>query len=102
MIQLTQDTLFIASFEKITAITEIETSTIAIFPNPATDNINIVLPENVHQAVFILYDMQGKVLIRREINSQDAVSVDGLATGIYFYNVRTEKEKYTGKLVIRN
>ncbi|MDR2407477.1 MAG: T9SS type A sorting domain-containing protein [Bacteroidales bacterium] len=44
--------------------------------------------------------MQGKVLIRKEINSQDAVSVSNLAKGIYIYNVRTEKQNYKGKVVI--
>jgi hypothetical protein len=44
--------------------------------------------------------MQGKVLIRKEINNQDAVSVSNLAAGVYIYNVITDKQKHTGKIVI--
>jgi hypothetical protein len=46
--------------------------------------------------------MQGKVLIRKEINSQDAVSVNNLAAGIYIYNVMTEKQNHRGQLIINN
>jgi hypothetical protein len=101
-ITVMRDSTFIASFEIATAIKDIEASTIAIYPNPATDNIHIVLPDDVSIAVFTLYDMQGKVLIRKEINSQDVVSVNNLAAGVYVYNVTTDKQNYTGKLIINN
>jgi hypothetical protein len=72
---------------------------IRFYPNPAIDNITITLPEKITQAVFTLYDMQGKMLIRKEVNNQDAVSVSNLASGIYIYHVRTEKENCQGKVV---
>ncbi|MDR0606227.1 MAG: PCMD domain-containing protein [Bacteroidales bacterium] len=99
-ITVTQDHTFIATFDVINSITEIETSTPVIYPNPATDNIYIILPENVHQAFFTIYDIQGKALIHKEINNRDAVSVTNLATGIYIYNVTTEKQKHKGQLII--
>jgi hypothetical protein len=98
---VTRDMLFTATFESETGITDIETSAINIYPNPTTDNIRISLPENVYHAVFTLYDMQGKELIRREINNEDVVSVSTFAIGIYIYNVRTEKENHTGKLICK-
>jgi hypothetical protein len=76
------------------------TSSITIYPNPTRDNIHITLPENVHQAVFSLYDMQGKILLQQEISNQDAVQVSHLAAGIYIYNVTTEKQNYRGEFVI--
>jgi hypothetical protein len=77
-------------------------SLIEIYPNPATDYIHITLPENIQHAVFTLYDMQGKTLVQQQINNQDVVLVSNLAAGIYIYNVRTDKEKQTGKLIINN
>jgi hypothetical protein len=100
-ITVTKNQVFTAIFEKITSITDIDASSaINIYPNPTTDNITVVLPENVHQALFTLYDIQGKVLIRKDINNQDAIQVSNLAAGIYIYNVRTEKQNYHGKLKI--
>jgi hypothetical protein len=98
-ITVTQDITFTANFEVGTGITEIATSTIAIYPNPAADHINIVLPEDATQAVFTLYDMQGKVLIRRAVNNQDAIKVSNLASGVYIYNIKTETQNYTSKLI---
>jgi hypothetical protein len=96
---ITQDTTFTAIFESGVGTKSLEISTISVYPNPATDNIYITLPENVARAVFTLYDMQSKMLIRQEISNQDIVSVSHLATGTYIYHVRTEKESYQGKVV---
>jgi hypothetical protein len=96
---VTQNTTFTATFDVETGITDIEASALSLYPNPATDNISIILPENVSQAVFIVYDMQGKILIHQEVNSKETVAVNKLASGIYIYNVRTSKQNYQGKLI---
>ncbi|MDR0605657.1 MAG: leucine-rich repeat domain-containing protein [Bacteroidales bacterium] len=101
-ITITQDISYTAIFDIANAITDIDISTISIYPNPVMNNINITLPENVYQAVFTLYDMQGKVLICREVSSQETVSVGELAAGIYIYNVITDKQKHVGKLRIKD
>ncbi|MDR1459970.1 MAG: T9SS type A sorting domain-containing protein, partial [Bacteroidales bacterium] len=80
----------------------IKTSSIAIYPNPATDNIYITLPENVRSAFFTLYDLQGKELIKQEVSNQDRVAVNGLASGIYIYKIKTNKQSYQDKLRINN
>jgi hypothetical protein len=81
------------------AIEDIETKHIDVYPNPATDNISITLPENVSQVVFILYDMQGKILLHQEVSNQESVVVNKLAAGAYIYNLRTNKQIYQGKLI---
>jgi hypothetical protein len=96
---LTSDTAFTAIFETKTDIKTMKASTINVYPNPATDYVNIHLPDNVYQAIFTLYDMQSKVLLQQEIGNQDAVSVSNFAKGIYIYNVTTDKQNYVGKLV---
>jgi hypothetical protein len=101
LVTVTQDTAFVATFSAANSITEKETSAISIYPNPTKENITVILPENVHQAIITVCDMQGKVLIRQEIGNQETVSVSNLAAGIYIYHVRTEKASYTGKIVLR-
>jgi hypothetical protein len=93
------DSIFTAIFESTLGIIDKEPPTISVYPNPATDNIHIILPENIPHAVFTLYDTQGKVLIRQEVNGQKTVSVSKLASGIYIYHVRTEKENCKGKII---
>jgi hypothetical protein len=104
-IMVTQHATYTATFEVTTtnpnistAIADVKTSTIAIYPNPATDNITIVLPNNVSHASFTLYDLQGKAVIQKNINSRHVISVKHLASGMYIYNVVAGKERYTGKI----
>ncbi|MDR0606034.1 MAG: T9SS type A sorting domain-containing protein, partial [Bacteroidales bacterium] len=99
---VTDDHIITAIFDENTGITDREASDISVYPNPARDNITVVLPENIHQAVFTLYDIQGKVLLQQEISNQDVISVNTFAKGIYIYNVTTDKEKHVGKLMIDN
>ncbi|MDR1183008.1 MAG: T9SS type A sorting domain-containing protein, partial [Bacteroidales bacterium] len=91
----------IASYavRKNARIKDIQIAGISIYPNPATNNIHIVLPEHVNHAVFTLYDMQGKVLICKEVNNKEAVSINNLASGTYIYHVGIEKESYQGKIL---
>jgi hypothetical protein len=74
----------------------------AFYPNPAIDNVYVTLPENVSQAFFTLYDMQGKEVIRQEVSNQGRVEVSNLASGIYIYKVTTNKQNYQGKIIIKN
>jgi hypothetical protein len=99
---LTSDIDLTAEFSVGTGVKSMKTTSMSIYPNPATDNIQITLPENVPYATFTLYDAQGKELIRKEVKNQDKVSVSNFAAGVYIYNVITTKESYTGKLVIKN
>ncbi|MDR0606578.1 MAG: T9SS type A sorting domain-containing protein [Bacteroidales bacterium] len=36
------------------------------------------------------------------MSNQETVLVSNLSAGIYLYNIITNKEKYTGKLIIKN
>jgi hypothetical protein len=80
-------------------IKELPTDYISIYPNPVVDNIHITLPENVSQAFFTLCDMQGKTLIRKTVNRQDAVSINNLASGMYIYTMTIEEQHYQGKII---
>jgi hypothetical protein len=82
-----------------TDITEANAASMALYPNPATDDIHITLPENVDQANFTLYDLQGRTVIKKAITKEDVVSVSKLAAGMYIYNVTTAKEHFSGKII---
>lgn len=93
------DTTFEAVFEATTSIKDIKESSITVYPNPATDNITLILPENINQAFFTLYDMQGRVLIQQTLTRQNTISVTDIAKGIYIYRITAEKQNYQGKLL---
>jgi hypothetical protein len=95
------DTTFEAVFEALTSIEDINESPITIYPNPAMDNITLILPENINQALFTLYDMQGRVLLKQTLTRHNTISVSDIAKGIYIYHIATEKQNYQGKLLRR-
>jgi hypothetical protein len=93
---------FINIIDECAAVEELTLENqLSIYPNPAVDNIHITLPENA-QALFTLYDMQGRILIKEEVSNRSRVEVNSLASGMYIYKVTTGKESQTGKLIIKN
>ena len=86
-------------------ISEIETSGISIFPNPASHEINIVFNESSKGIINIkVYDVYGKLCKSMELNLSDKnqvqVAVDDLSEGLYFINGETETNSFTQKILI--
>lgn len=70
----------------ITSISEVESS-IDIFPNPATNILNITSSEEISEIEIV--NTLGQVVFRMEVNSDNAVcDVNGLANGVYMIRIR--------------
>ncbi|NUQ25968.1 MAG: T9SS type A sorting domain-containing protein [Saprospiraceae bacterium] len=86
--------------------TEVESIGFGLFPNPATDEVNIKLPSYIGKQVQIaVYNNVGQAVIVREIDEvQDAIErlpLNELATGVYFVTVRSEGvPMQTQKLIV--
>lgn len=70
-----------------------------IFPNPATDVVNITFAQS--SAKLIIRDAQGKMMQTRTIGNGAAISLVNVQTGIYFFELITEKGT-TIKRVVKN
>jgi hypothetical protein len=76
---------------KITNVAGVEENSmeVSVYPNPATDVLNIQLAENV-SSVSVL-GMDGKVISTQVVNANTAtVNVSNLVSGVYFYEVVAE------------
>lgn len=72
----------------------------SIYPNPTNDMVNIALQEDGTKTV-IIRDMQGKEIQRSIVNQdQFALSVYGLAKGIYVVEMHTKNSFGTQKLIV--
>lgn len=67
--------------------TELEKETITIFPNPATDFITINGITKVN--VLRIYNMDGKII--STLRDTNSVNISGLASGVYFLEINTDK-----------
>jgi hypothetical protein len=75
-----------------------ELSQVAIFPNPASEVLNIKVPSTIEVTSVTLYDVLGKATNVSLSNGQ--INVSGLARGIYILNVNTTAGTLTEKVII--
>lgn len=75
-----------------------------IYPNPiAVGQEGSILSKDVQDAYFLLYDALGRLLLKYPLASGfEAIPTQGLAAGVYHYQVVTRGEKRAGgKLLVR-
>ena len=79
------------------SVEENTTATIAVFPQPANDVLNIALETADAQAIRI-FDMTGKLVIEATSNSTNtAVIVADLSAGVYVLEVGAARRKIVKK-----
>lgn len=93
----TRDTLIdtIHVSNPLLAITPQSRKTVQIYPNPSKDILLIETKENFSE--FVLMDINGKIVIKSPFQRQ--ISVERLASGLYFLTLKGEKGDFTCKVV---
>ena len=80
------DVTYIAVFESEDAIEDYIATEIALFPNPATDILNITSSETISEIEIV--NALGQVVYRAEVNADNAVcDVEGLMAGVYIVRI---------------
>ncbi len=97
------DSLICMSFTGVHETTY--TSSFTVYPNPAHNILNVECNTSVPLSATTLkmYDVMGRMVLEVEIHSQLSTfnpEYSGLTPGIYFIKVLSEKETFTGKLLI--
>lgn len=82
-------------------ISETQNATIGIYPNPATDQINIICGDNSTGAVIEIVDATGKLVHTSTVLSGNSAVVDisDLSSGIFFVRVNKGSVVLTGKFI---
>jgi hypothetical protein len=72
----------------ITSINEANNSKVQVFPNPATDVINVVSDLNVKSITLVNY--VGQMVYNQNVNSNNIqINVSNYVTGMYFVTIET-------------
>ncbi len=81
----------------------IDGNAISIYPNPATNELNIDLTNVDGKYEFVLTDVTGKVVVENSGVGGNAVKVSlpVLSTGVYIATVRANQIVHTEKVVIK-
>lgn len=89
----------------VTGVSDVKTANkLEVFPNPADDIIYITSNEsNIKQGVFKLFDGMGRTIKTEYFSGVNSkINLSGVPAGVYFYEVRDNKEVLrTDKLIIR-
>lgn len=73
----------------------------AIYPNPATDKVIVVLNNsNSNSAIQVLNALGQVVLTKTNLTEKNELNTESLAKGVYFVRVTNGKESSTSKLII--
>lgn len=75
---------------------------VMIYPNPASDIVNISLENSYDQVEVTIYDLTGKKVMKQTLNKELLkVDTSKLNTGVYFMEISSEGKQATKKLVIK-
>jgi len=85
-------------YSDISSVTSILESDLKLFPNPTANYLNFVSEYNQASEITI-YDTYGSLVMQKELNSGDNISVDHLVSSIYFYTIKQENKVYSGKFI---
>lgn len=86
-----------------TSSTELAAS-IKLYPNPASEYVTISFAETTQNYEVIIYDALGKEVLQKvvdQVNSEERISLEGIATGIYYVNIHSGSSSSTKKLLIK-
>lgn len=98
--------IFSGPKEPITSINKniFHNSDLKIFPNPASDFVNISLPnKNLQHSTIQMFDMKGQTInIDKEIiQNQYRINTSQLQSGQYIIQIKIENDFYNGNLLIK-
>ncbi len=79
-------------------LTENVISSAEIYPNPATENLNIVLNDGLDANIQI-NDVLGNVVYNGSIHSMKSIDVSGLQNGVYFVKITADNQYTTKKFI---
>jgi len=82
-----------------TGIGEIQNESIVVYPNPTSDAFQIKGIEGT--ATITLWDLDGRLLLSKEITSKENVSVSSLSNGVYLVRIKSNNITRTEKLIIQ-
>jgi WD40 repeat protein len=72
-----------------------------VFPNPATDQIKLKIPENIKIEKVEITDINGKIFFNSSQN-ENTISIIQMPSGVYYLTILTKENKKAIKSFIKN
>jgi photosystem II stability/assembly factor-like uncharacterized protein len=88
----------------ILGVDDFDLNKVSMYPNPASDHVNISFPEGNFKGTIHLYDQLGKEVLIEKLSDESneiRVSLNGVTTGLYFLKFESGNSKVTKKLLVK-
>lgn len=85
----------------ISSIEDSVESTFEVYPNPANKVIHIGFPQDVNKVEISVYNLQGKLMMQKEIEKGKDLLVESLIEGLYFLEIKEENRIQQKKIYIK-
>ncbi len=79
-------------------------SEIKLYPNPASNFVNITFENASEEVSVLIYDQLGRIVLSKEftsVTSEKQISLEGISTGNYYVQITSEGQKTTKKLLVK-
>ena len=91
---------YVTSLVPLSVSSNVETNSIIAFPNPIYQGGKLTFLGIDEDFKFILYDINGKIVLKRSVFNNNIIIDDVISKGIYFYKIETIKKIFNGKIII--
>ena len=85
-------------------VNDIDSSSFAIYPNPADKNINIEFSNSLNASGKLsIYSLNGREVLQQQLEAIDQakINVDKLSSGVYILQLNVQNRSFTKKLIIQ-
>lgn len=82
----------------------LKTADFAMYPNPASNYVQLSIPEKLDNKIITIYDNSGKLLLQTQLGddaNESQIDISKLSRGIYILNFKSDQKSWTKKLIKR-
>ncbi|MDX6183648.1 family 16 glycosylhydrolase [Flavobacterium sp. Fl-77] len=81
---------------------QVETAVFAMYPNPASNYVQVLVPEKLDHKVITIFDNSGTQIIEYKMdadNNESLIDISKLSRGIYILNFKSDQKSWTKKMI---
>ncbi|WP_298499609.1 T9SS type A sorting domain-containing protein [uncultured Algibacter sp.] len=93
---------FITEYVNTLSVSQFNTNTFSLYPNPVKEAVNIKLNSALSGNVFVeIVDVQGKIILQDRLSKTLQINVLNFEPGLYFVKLKHDHGEFIKKLIIK-